>query len=223
MDLIILAAIAIFILLKLKNQIGIVDPQEQELLKKKLQEKMQKMQEEILQKEQKNQTKASAPKESAIKDQSILGLDDLSQKNLEKILSKTNMTLDYFVDGSKSAFEMTLKAFSGNDASTLKSLLAPKILKGFEDSISHRQNLGQKLVTNLISIKNAQIKKIDLIGNEASIKMTFISKQINYIIDQNSDKIIEGSREEIKELSDSWTYTKNLDDQNPNWIITSTN
>lgn len=223
-DILILAIIACVILFKLKNQLGNVDDSEREAVKKKMQSKMREIQKEIM-----NQTEAVVKKASeeyekseAVKNQLTANLDDLSKKQLDKILKKSNMTLDFFISGAKSAFEMTLKAFSQNDLKTLKQLLSEKIYSSFEKSIQHRQNLGQKLVTNLISIKNVEVAKVDLAGDEATIKLNFSSKQINYIQDAN-DNFIEGSKDEISELQDVWTFKRNLSSQNPNWIIFSTN
>ncbi|MBL6665060.1 MAG: Tim44 domain-containing protein [Rickettsiales bacterium] len=223
-DILILAAIAFVILFKLKNQLGNVNDGEKEEIKKKLHSKMQEIQKEIMNQTQEAVKKASEinQKSESVKNQLTSNLDDLSKKQLDKILKKSNITLEFFINGAKSAFEMTLKAFSENDLQTLKQLLSDKIYSSFEQSINHRQNLGQKLTTNLIAIKNVEIIKVDLVGDEATIKLNFTSKQINYIQDQ-SNNLIDGSKEEINELNDIWTFKKNISSENPNWTIFSTN
>jgi predicted lipid-binding transport protein (Tim44 family) len=57
--------------------------------------------------------------------------------------------------------------------------------------------------------------------NNASIVIKFVSKQINYICDKE-EKIIEGKKDEINEITDIWTFKKDLTSPNPNWIINST-
>lgn len=225
MDLIILAAIACFILFRLKNQIGQVDDNEKNLIKKKLDAKIKEIHKEIIKQtqDQINNSQDFIKKDQEVKNQILANLDELSKNNLNKILKKSNISLDFFMNGAKSAFEMVLDAFSKNDLTTLQPLLSAKIFEGFEKSIKHRQTLGQKLVTNLISIKNVEITKVDLVGSEAAIKISFLSKQINYIQDQNNDSLISGSKEEIKELHDVWTFKKDLNSTNPNWLVVSTN
>lgn len=224
MDILILAIIAFVIIFRLKNQLGNVDEEEQANIKKKLHKKIQEIQKDILNETQEAVKKVVDidKKNESVKNQLTISLDDLSKKNLDNILKKSNLTLDFFITGAKSAFEMTLKAFCENDLTSLKRLLSNKIYTGFEQSIQHRQNLGQKLVTNLISIKNVEVYSVDLIGNDATIKIKFTSKQINYVQDQ-SGNLIDGSKEDINELDDIWTFKKDLTSSNPNWIIFSTN
>lgn len=224
MDILILAIIAVVIIVRLKNQLGNVDEEERAEIKKQMHQKMQNIQKDIMGQAQEAVKKVQEihEKSETFKNQLTTGLDDLSRQNLDKILKKTNITLDFFITGAKSAFEMTLKAFCENDLAMLKQLLSEKIYLGFEKSIQHRQNLGQKLVTNLISIKNVEIAKVDIAGSEAIIKLKFTSKQINYVQDQNGN-LIEGSKEEINELDDIWTFKKDMTSTNPNWIIFSTN
>ena len=224
MDILILAIIAFVIIFRMKSQLGNVDEEEKAAVKKKLHQKMQQIQKEVMGQAHEAVKKVSEIKEKneLVKNQLTASLDDLSEENLDKILKKSNLTLDHFITGAKSAFEMILKAFSENDLTILKQLLSNKIYLGFEKSIQHRQNLGQKLVTNLIAIKNVEISKVDISGNDAIIKINFTSKQINYIKDQNGN-VIDGSKEDINELTDVWTFKKDLTSENPNWIIFSTN
>jgi len=224
MDILILAIIAFVIIFRLKSQLGNVDEEEKMAVKKKLHEKMRAIQKDILNQTQETVKKVSdiSEKNEEVKNQLTASLDALSKENLGKVLKKSNITLDFFIEGAKSAFEMTLKAFCANNLDTLKQLLSAKIYSGFEKSIEHRQNLGQKLVTNLISIKNVEIVKVDIAGSDAVVKLRITSKQINYVQDQN-DNLIDGSKEDINELDDVWSFKKDLSSPNPNWIIFSTN
>jgi len=60
-----------------------------------------------------------------------------------------------------------------------------------------------------------------LIENQASIVVKIISKQINYIADKEQ-KIIEGTKEEIAEITDIWTFKKDVKSPNPNWLVSAT-
>jgi len=60
-----------------------------------------------------------------------------------------------------------------------------------------------------------------LIENQASIVVKIISKQINYISDKEQ-KIIEGKKDEISEITDLWTFKKDVKSSNPNWLVSAT-
>jgi predicted lipid-binding transport protein (Tim44 family) len=222
-DILFFAAIAFYIFIKLNKQLGNVDENE----KKKLQDKIllkrkeiSKVKKEITKKIQ--DTVAVVEDKAADEAKFIATLDSKIQTPLKKILVKNNISLEFFLDGAKSAFEMVLKAFSASDLKTLKFLLSDKLYKGFESSIKSRQGENQTLVTNVISIDLAEITSAKLTANNAVISIKFTSQQINYISDE-SGKVVDGKKEEISEVIDVWTFKKDVKSTNPNWTIISTN
>ena len=119
------------------------------------------------------------------------------------------------------AFEMIINAFSKDDSETLKNLLSEKIFQGFNLAIEERKTNEKKLTTNLISIDKVEILSAMLIENQASIVVKIISKQINYISDKEQ-VIIEGKKDEISEITDLWTFKKDIKSSNPNWFVSAT-
>lgn len=232
MDILIFAIIAFVIFYKLNKQLGKIDEEE----KKNIEEKvslMRRMQEELLKNvNNANTNNANNPnncesgKMPKLVGQSstIAGLENIdsaTKQNLEDIFNKCNINYDFFIAGAKSAFEMVLKAFANSDSETLKMLLAEKIYQGFDKAITQRNVDQQKLVTNLIAIESTQIISAMTLENNASIVVKFISKQINYISDKD-EKIVVGKKDEINEITDIWTFKKDLTILNPNWTIHST-
>jgi predicted lipid-binding transport protein (Tim44 family) len=56
----------------------------------------------------------------------------------------------------------------------------------------------------------------------ASIVVKFVSKQINYVVDKDGN-IITGRKDEISEVTDIWTFKRDVTSANPNWLISATN
>lgn len=222
-DILFFAAIAFYIFLKLNKSLGNIDEDE----KKKIQEKIElrrkeisKVQNQISEKIQEAVKKSE--KEVSDQEQAILALDEKIQAPLRKILDKCDISLEFFLNGSKSAFEMVLKAFASSDLKALKFLLSDKLYKGFAASIKERQEKDHNLTTNVIAIDEAEITSAKLVANNAIICVKFVSKQINYISDKDG-KIIDGAKEDIATLTDIWTFRKDVKSKNPNWVVTSTN
>ncbi|MBM5782179.1 MAG: Tim44 domain-containing protein, partial [Pelagibacterales bacterium] len=166
-------------------------------------------------------TTAEREKEKSEEEKLLQNLDHKSKESFSKAMSSCNISTAFFINGAKSAFEMVIKAFSNADLETLKFLLSEKIYQSFEQAISQRKASGKVLVSNIISIDNAEVISALIIENKASIVVKIISKQINYVSDQNGE-VLEGSKNEINELTDIWTFTKDITAQDPNWIIVST-
>ena len=226
MDLIILLIITAFIFYRLSKNLGKIDEEEKQQIHKKLLERKKQI-EEIL-----NRVQQNSPTQPQNKEEKIVGssstmqkefavLNQATQENLTKIFEICNINYEFFVNGVKMAFEMIINAFAKEDIETLKILLSEKIFQGFNQAIEDRKVKEQKLITNLISVDKIEILSAILIENQASIAIKIISKQINYIVDKEQ-KIIEGTKDEIAEISDIWTFKKDVKSANPNWLVSAT-
>jgi predicted lipid-binding transport protein (Tim44 family) len=227
MDIILLAAIALYIFYKLTKQFGKIDDEE----RKQIEERIAKRRAEILAKQNAamKPVNPSAPASQnsnvEVADQAsekiFSTLDEANKKNLTNILQACKISAEFFVKGAESAFEMIIKAFAAGDLETLKFLLSEKIYQGFESAINQRKTANQTLTTNIISIDKAEIISALQMGNLAAVVMKFVSKQINYITDQNG-QVIQGKKSEISELTDIWTFKKDVTSKDPNWIVSAT-
>jgi predicted lipid-binding transport protein (Tim44 family) len=133
----------------------------------------------------------------------------------------TNFNEREFISGSRSAFTWIVSAFADGDAMKLEPLLGPKLFKSFDQAIQERVAAGQKLETNIVSIKSAQIDEVSVEGNTASVTVEFVSDQIKVVRD-TEENIIDGDPDIIENLTDLWTFNRDVTSPNPNWILTRT-
>ena len=103
----------------------------------------------------------------------------------------------------------------------LEPLLGPKLFKSFEQAIQERVAAGEKLETNIVSIKSVQIDQVSVEGNIATVTVEFISDQIKVVRD-SEENIIDGDPDIIESLTDLWTFNRDVTSPNPNWILTRT-
>ncbi len=223
MDIIFFAVLAIFIFYKLSKELGKIDDEE----KKQIEEKIAKQREEILNKVIQHQAQAAQGDQPllAIDNQNsekiINELDDNTIRVFVEILQRCNISAEFFLNGAKSAFEMVLKYFAAEDLEALKFLLSEKIYLGFEAAIKQRKEMEQTLITNVIAIESAEIISAMTMENMASVAVKFVSKQINYVVNKDS-QIVEGRKDEIVRLIDTWTFKKDMSSPNPNWLVSAT-
>ena len=220
MDIIFFALLAFYVFFKLNKELGKIDEDQVKQMEEKLSKagffggfgsrKSDDAKQQII--EIKNQIEETIPQ----------NLDEDTKQNLLTILRSCNITTDFFLDGAKAAFEIVIKAFSNDDLASLKGLLSEKIYEGFESVINSRKEKNINLTTNIISIDQAEIFSAMMIGNIASVSVRFVSRQINYVADADGN-VIEGKKDEIFQLTDVWTFKKDVTSNNPNWSIISTN
>ncbi len=222
MDIIFFAAIALYVFWKLREQFGKVDEEEKKQIQEKVSRKKEiisAVQSQVMAVKKKMDEQSTAQNQA--NDKIISTIEASSQENFRKILTACNISAEFFLNGAKSTFEMVIKAFAGADLQGLRLLLSDKVYAGFEQAIIQRKAEEKTLVSNLISINAAEIVSVLLVDNTASVVVKFVSNQINYIVDK-AGQMIEGGKDEIRELTDVWTFKKDIAATNKNWVISST-
>ncbi len=126
-----------------------------------------------------------------------------------------------FVDGARLAYEMTVDAFAQGDKAALKDLLTKDVHEGFVAAIDARAASGQTVDSRFVGIDKAELKAIDLSGKRASITMKFVSEIISVTRDKDGG-VIEGDPTEIREITDVWTFERDISSRDPNWKLAAT-
>jgi len=126
-----------------------------------------------------------------------------------------------FTEGAKMAFEMILNAFSSNDRKTLKGLLSPEVYKTFEDAISEREKSGEVLEDTMVGIRSAKIIEASMDGHHSVVTIKFVSEQISALRDAEGN-IIDGNPNEVIDVTDFWTFSRDTRSSDPNWTLIGT-
>lgn len=128
---------------------------------------------------------------------------------------------DEFLQGARAAYEMVITAFSKRDEETLTSLLSKDMLKSFSLSLADAQKEERFNDTTLVAITKAEITKAKLVGSVATITVDFVSEQIHLIRDA-AGTILEGDPSQQLKVEDTWVFTRVMSNSNPNWTIIET-
>jgi predicted lipid-binding transport protein (Tim44 family) len=126
-----------------------------------------------------------------------------------------------FVAGAKVAFEMILQAFAAGDTNALKPLLAPEVLQNFSTAVAARQRDKLTVKFTLVGIIGLEILDAELKGPDARIKLRFNSEQVN-VTQDSEGRIVEGHPNEVASIADIWTFSRPVTARDPNWILIAT-
>lgn len=132
-----------------------------------------------------------------------------------------NFNTKKFISGAKKAFDLILDAFARGDKTTLSTLLSKDVYPEFADAIDQRIAAGEQLQTTLIAVISSDIIGADLMKNMAHITLKFVSDQVN-ILQSSEGDIISGDPATIERIEDQWTFSRNVESQNPNWQLAAT-
>lgn len=128
---------------------------------------------------------------------------------------------DRFLDGAKMAFEMIITAFAKGDDKTLEPLLAPNVFESFSADIRRRRDAGETREATLVAIRSAAIREARLEGREARVSVALVSEQINVTRDR-AGNVIEGDPKATETVSDIWTFARDTRARDPNWQLVET-
>jgi predicted lipid-binding transport protein (Tim44 family) len=126
-----------------------------------------------------------------------------------------------FIEGAKIAYEMIVEAFARGDKAALKNLLARDVYDGFVRAIDAREAEGQKLESRFVGIDKAEIAAVELNGKRAGITVKFVSELISATLSK-SGAVIEGDPKQVREITDVWTFERDMGSRDPNWKLAAT-
>jgi len=124
-----------------------------------------------------------------------------------------------FLKGAQAAYEMIVNAFAAADKKTLKDLTSPEVYKSFVGVLDERKNKKYVNQFTFIGVKKAKIENVDNKDSFYTVKTRFVSEIISCIKDANNN-IIEGSPEEIQTVNDVWSFSRDLNSDDPTWSLT---
>lgn len=224
-DLILLALIAVFIFLRLKNVLGSRDGNEDN--RHHNDPFTQNPQDE--QKPEANDNVIHLPgaqSEDADGDQTpdvkVTQPVGPAARGLAEIIGQDpNFTQESFYEGARWAFEMTITAFAQDDRETLKNLLNAEVNDNFVSAIEARLAAGETLENTLIGVNSMEIIEASLEGKMANVTVKIVSEQVNVTTDSEGS-VVDGDGTYIDTITDIWTFERDVTSKAPNWFLMAT-
>jgi predicted lipid-binding transport protein (Tim44 family) len=127
----------------------------------------------------------------------------------------------HFLDGAKAAYEMVVMAFAQGDEATLNQLLGSDVYDGFQRAIRERETRGEKVESSLVGIDKADIIEAEVKNRTAYVTVKFVSELISVTRDAEGE-VVEGDPKKVREVTDIWTFARDVSSKNPNWKLVAT-
>jgi len=227
LDIILLAVIAGFIILRLRSHLG-RRTGHQESFDPFAQQRREQAERETVEERVLRFPDRSGQNEAAEERMADIGRDDLPAhgtplgKGLADIQAvDPNFNEEEFVSGARMAFEMILASYAKGDLKALRPLLANEVYEEFAGAIKSREDSGEVLETTLVGITEAEIVEAELQGKTAFVAVRFESEQINILRDAKG-AVIEGGEARVDTITDLWTFARNTRSRDPNWTLVAT-
>jgi len=122
-----------------------------------------------------------------------------------------------FLSGAEHAFRMIVAAFAAGDRARLRTLLADETFSAFERVIAAREEAFETQRTEIRDIEEATITDAALSGQNASITVRFVSRQVNMTSDKSGNPV--AGTDAVTEISDIWAFERRLGQPDLTWRL----
>ncbi|PCI33098.1 MAG: calcium-binding protein [Alphaproteobacteria bacterium] len=126
-----------------------------------------------------------------------------------------------FYDGAEYAYGLILSAFWDQDRKTLRSMLSRQVFDQFDGAIDSMASRKVRSENKLMDIEKIDLVEVSLTGSLAEVTVEFTSHMIMATRDAD-DKIIEGNVDKTIQVTDIWTFCRDVKSADPNWTLVAT-
>lgn len=112
---------------------------------------------------------------------------------------------DEFLRGARKAYEMIVAAFADGDRDTLRALVDQDVFDAYSDAIAERQAAGTEPM-RLVRLRQARIA-------EASVDASHMGRVLVSFESDLSDG------ENLRSAKEIWTFKRSLRTDDPNWLL----
>ena len=128
-----------------------------------------------------------------------------------------------FLSGARSAYEMILMAFENGDLKEVEVFLDADVQDAFQQVINTRAEKKLKVVAEFYGIRELSLKSADFDEKTkiAELSVAFTG-ELSSVVKNEEGEIIEGDAKQVKRQKDTWTFSRDLSSTATNWLLVAT-
>ncbi len=137
------------------------------------------------------------------------------------VRSDPSFTWESFLEGAERVYGLVLEHFRDADKDALRALTNDEVYEAFAEEIDRRRQTKQYLELTLVGIEKMTLE--DVKEEEGFVRATVVyeTAQIVALCDANG-QVLEGNPKKTIQITDRWTYEKEVDTPDPNWCLIET-
>lgn len=126
-----------------------------------------------------------------------------------------------FLEGAKSAYRMILEAFWKGDLASLRGHVDDHVYDAFAAAVEQRTAGGLTLDNRLVTIDQAVISEATLERGVAILAVRF-EADIAAVTRNSEGQVVAGSLSDAVQTRDLWTFRRDTNSRDPNWLLIET-
>jgi predicted lipid-binding transport protein (Tim44 family) len=128
-----------------------------------------------------------------------------------------------FLHGARGAYEWILMAFEKGDLDEVVPFLGREVFQSFSEVIDMRVQEGLKIEANFVGLRELTLQEatFDPDTREAQLTVRFVA-ELTSVARNAAGVVVEGSATEIRRQRDVWTFARKIGSNDPNWQLVAT-
>ena len=128
-----------------------------------------------------------------------------------------------FLTGARGAYEMILMAFERGDIESIRPFLNDEVEASFAQAINARERQGLTVEANFIGLRELAIAEaeFDATSRTAEITVRFTG-ELTTVVRNAAGEVVDGHPTSPKRQRDAWTFARRMGVQDPNWQLVAT-
>lgn len=129
-----------------------------------------------------------------------------------------------FLQGARGAYEMILMAFESSDLDSILPFLSRDVFNSFDEIVQLREREGLKVDATFVGLREIEIAAADFNEKtkEGEITIRFVGELTSVVRRADSGEVIEGDPNTVKRQKDVWTFARDMTSDSPNWKLVAT-
>lgn len=128
-----------------------------------------------------------------------------------------------FVQGARQAYEWILMCFERGNMDEIAPFLSEDVFEAFSQVVDSRQEQGLTIEADFVGVRDTTLTSavFDSDTGRAEITVRFVGELISVVRD-GSGEIVEGEPGKAKRQKDTWTFERVMGSDDPNWRLVAT-
>lgn len=134
-----------------------------------------------------------------------------------------SFSVSEFLQGARGAYEMILMGFERGDLASIKDFLNEEVYETFASVVSSREEQGLTIEAEFIGVRELALHgaNFDEETSTAEVTVKFIG-ELTSVVRDNAGEIVEGEEGKVKRQKDVWTFEREMGTNDPNWRLVAT-
>ncbi|TRD22793.1 Tim44/TimA family putative adaptor protein [Palleronia caenipelagi] len=138
-------------------------------------------------------------------------------------MAEPGFNVSEFLGGARQAYEMILVAFERGDISEIRGFLDADVAEAFDAVIADRQAQGLTIQSEIVGVRDVELKEaeFDRTTKVAEVTVAFLA-ELTSAVRNAEGEIVEGDPNAIIRQRDVWTFSRTMGSDDPNWQLIAT-